>query len=328
MTSNKFVLNLVKGIELRFVSPLSPSHPRPFNFSAEEAQLVDQEVDNLLKKGAVIQVSACARQFISNIFLRPKKNGKLRPIINLKGLNLHLEKIHFKMEHLPSILPLISQGAWMTSIDLTDAYFSLPIAKTSRKYLRFQWRDRLLEFQCLCFGLSLAPYYFTKVMKPVFSQLRKEGICCTFYLDDSLYLSRSYNEAKAHTQRAITLLESLGFTVNREKSNLEPTVEITHLGFKINSVSQIISLPDEKVEKILISCNELLTANRITIRQLAQTIGLIVSSFMAVKQGQLHYRSLEIHKTRSLQTIGSFDALITLDPPSRQELLWWKTHIK
>ena len=328
MTSNKFVLSLVKGIELRFVSPLSPSHPRPFNFSAEEAQLVDQEVDNLLKKGAVIQVSTCAHQFISNIFLRPKKNGKLRPIINLKGLNLHLEKIHFKMEHLPSILPLISQGAWMTSIDLTDAYFSLPIAKNSRKYLRFQWRDRLLEFQCLCFGLSLAPYYFTKVMKPVFSQLHKEGICCTFYLDDSLYLSRSYNEAKAHTQRAITLLESLGFTVNREKSNLEPTVEITHLGFKINSVSQIISLPDEKVEKILISCNELLTANRITIRQVAQNIGLMVSSFMAVKQGQLHYRSLEIHKTRSLQTIGSFDALITLDPPSRQELLWWKTHIK
>ena len=59
----------------------------------------------------------------------------------------------------------------MISIDLTDAYFSLPIAKRSRKFLRFQWRDMLLEFQCLCFGLSLAPYFFTKVMKPVFSRL-------------------------------------------------------------------------------------------------------------------------------------------------------------
>ena len=276
----------------------------------------------------MIQVSPSENQFISNIFLRPNKNGKLRPIINLKGLNLHLEKIHFKMEHLPSILPLISPGTLMTSIDLTDAYFSLPIAKKSRKYLRFQWRDMLLEFQCLCFGLSLAPYYFTKVMKPVFSQLRREGISCTFYLDDSLYLSRSYDEAKINTQRAITLLESLGFTINHAKSHLEPTVEITHLGFKINSVSQIISLPDEKVAKILTSCNELLTATRITIRQLAQTIGLLVSSFMAIKQGQLHYRSLEVHKTRSLQNTGSFDARITLDPPSRQELLWWQTHIK
>ena len=145
----------------------------------------------------------------------------------------------------------------MTSIDLTDAYFSLPMAQNSRKYLRFQWRDMLLEFQCLCFGLSLAPYYFTKVMKPVFSQLRKEGIPCTFYLDDSLYLSRSYNEAKIHTKRAIMLLESLGFTINHTKSILEPTVEITHLGFKINSISQIISLPDEKVEKILTSCSKL-----------------------------------------------------------------------
>ena len=184
-------MSLVKGIELRLVSPLTPSHPRPFDFSSEEMLLVDKEVDDLIKKGAVIQVSPCANQFISNIFLPPKKNGKLRPIINLNGLNLHLEKIHFKMEHLPSILPLISPGAGMTSIDLTDAYFSLPIAQNSRKYLRFQWRDMLLECQCLCFGLSLAPYYFTKVIKPVFSQLRKEGIPCTFHLDDSLHLSHS-----------------------------------------------------------------------------------------------------------------------------------------
>ena len=96
LTSNKFVLSLVKGIELRFVSPLTPSHPRPFDFSAEEMLLVDKEVDDLIKKGAVIQVSPCADQFISNIFLRPKKNGKLRPIINLKGLNLHLEKFILK----------------------------------------------------------------------------------------------------------------------------------------------------------------------------------------------------------------------------------------
>ena len=100
-----------------------------------------------------------------------------------------------------------------------------------------------------CFGLSLAPYHFTEVMKPVFSQLRKEGIPCTFYIDDSLYLSRFYNEAKSHTQRAVTLLECLGLIINHTKSNLEPAVEITHLDFKINSVSQIISLPDEKVGK-------------------------------------------------------------------------------
>ena len=108
--------------------------------------LIDIEVQTLLKKGAIIQVTPTEGQILSNIFLRPKKNEKLRPIINLKGLNSHLEKIHFKMEHLPSILPLISKGAFMTSIDLTDAYFSLPIAKRSRKFLRFQWRDMLLEF--------------------------------------------------------------------------------------------------------------------------------------------------------------------------------------
>ena len=90
------------------------------------------------------------------------------------------------MEHVPTILPLIKRNAFMTPIDLQDAYFSLPIVKRHRKYLRFIWRNTLYEFQCLCFGLGLAPFNFTKAMKPIFSQLRREGIDCTHYIDDSL----------------------------------------------------------------------------------------------------------------------------------------------
>ena len=211
----------------------------------------------------------------------------------------------------------------MTSIVLTDAYFSVPIVKRSGKFLRFQWPDMLLEFQCLCFGLSLAPYFFTKVMKPVFSRLRQEGILCWYYLDDSLYVKESYQKVELNTQKAIRLLESLGFTINLEKSNLKPSVEIIHLAFKINSLSQMVSLLEEKVAKTFSSCKDLLTTNRISIRHLAQVIGLLVSSFMAVNHGQLHYRCLEIYKTQCLKNTGCNDALITLDKNSRQDLLWW-----
>ena len=92
ITTNKFVLNLIKGIELKLVTPLTEFTPRPINFSSEEMSLIDIEVQTLLKKGAIIQVTPTEGQILSNIFLRPKKNGKLRPTINLKGLNSHLEK--------------------------------------------------------------------------------------------------------------------------------------------------------------------------------------------------------------------------------------------
>lgn len=60
----------------------------------------------------------------------------------------------------------------MTSIDLKDAYYSIPIALEHQKYLKFIWRDQLYAFTCLPMGLSSSPWIFTKVMKSVFAYLR------------------------------------------------------------------------------------------------------------------------------------------------------------
>ena len=63
----------------------------------------------------------------------------------------------------------------MASIDLRDAYFSVPIDKEHQKYLKFFSRGTLYQFTCLAQGLSSAPCLFTKLMKPVFSYLRELG---------------------------------------------------------------------------------------------------------------------------------------------------------
>ena len=60
--------------------------------------VIDEEITKLLTKGAIRKVSSCPYEFISNIFLVPKKTGVLRPVINLKPLNQFVQRIHFKME--------------------------------------------------------------------------------------------------------------------------------------------------------------------------------------------------------------------------------------
>ena len=108
------------------------------------------------------EVSPCDSEFISTIFLAPKKIGDFRPVINLKPLNQFVEKIHFKVENIRIALNCISPGDFMVSIDLKDAYFSVPIFQPHRKYLRFLWNFKRYEFTCLSFGYSLAPRVFTK----------------------------------------------------------------------------------------------------------------------------------------------------------------------
>ena len=67
----------------------------------------------------------------------------------------------------------------MASVDLSNAYFSIPIAKAHRKYLRFEWRGELYEFKVLPNGMSTGPRMFTKVLKPVYTHLRQMGHVAT-----------------------------------------------------------------------------------------------------------------------------------------------------
>ena len=75
---------------------------------------------------------------------------------------------------------------FMASIDLSDAYFSVPSDPShKKKYLKFLWKGRLYQFTCLAQGLSCAPRVFTKLLKPVYSHLRLKGHVSSGYLDDS-----------------------------------------------------------------------------------------------------------------------------------------------
>ena len=78
-------------------------------FSPAESQLIEEEVHGLLQKGAITHVSPCQEEFISNLFLVPKKTGDMRPVINLKPLNGFVQNIHFKMENIQMALNLITQ---------------------------------------------------------------------------------------------------------------------------------------------------------------------------------------------------------------------------
>jgi hypothetical protein len=82
--------------------------------------------------------------YISPIFLIPKKDGGMRPILNLKKLNAaHLNTPHFRMETVEDVRHALRPGDWATSIDLKDAYFHVPLYPLTCKYMRFGWKGRL-----------------------------------------------------------------------------------------------------------------------------------------------------------------------------------------
>lgn len=155
--------------------------------SEAQSALWDSEIEDLIRKGAVIPASI--RGFISSVFVIPKSSGGFRPIINLKNLNQYVVYRHFKMESWPEVRSLVRHGDWFVKVDLTDAYLTIPIHPLHQSFLQLQWRNALNQFRCLPFGLSSAPWAFTKILKPLLSFFRSRGVRLVVYLDDFLLIN-------------------------------------------------------------------------------------------------------------------------------------------
>ena len=82
-------MNMVKGVNIDFSLTEIPSQEfvAQMRFPQEQINAVDTEVQHLLLKGVVVPCSHSAGEYVSPIFVVPKKDKKFRMILNLKNLS-------------------------------------------------------------------------------------------------------------------------------------------------------------------------------------------------------------------------------------------------
>ena len=200
------------------------------------------------------------------------------------------------MDTIETVIGLMRSNCYMASLDLSNAYFSVPVATSDRCYLKFKWKE-FYQFGVLPNGLTSAPRIFTKVLKPVYDHLRKLGFVASGYIDDSFLMADSYDTCFDNVRVTKQLLESVGFSINFAKSMLTPRQKMEHLGFVLDSQTMTVAVTKEKKDKLVDKCHVVLEHRSPTIRLVAELIGIIVSSFTGVEYGPLHYRALEFKKS-------------------------------
>ena len=329
ITSDSNVLSYVSGVKISFEENILPvqSRYRLSVFSFEEEQIVQQEITTLLLKGVIQRSSHEPGEFISTTFLRPKADGSFRMILNLKEFNQSVEYHHFKMDTLDTVVKMVKPGCYMASVDLKDAYYTVPIHKDHQTFLKFEFMGCLYKYTCLPNGLSSAPKIFTKMLKPVYSALHNQGYVSVGYIDDSYLQGDSITECQQNVLCTTSLFTKLGFYVHPSKSVFNPTQKLVFLGFIIDSVNMIVSPTPEKIQKTVKACEQLLRTKTPRIIDLARVIGLIISLFPGAEYGPLHYRGLERDKTTALtNNSGDFNASMKLSEASFTELRWWIAH--
>ncbi|XP_063442628.1 uncharacterized protein LOC134722924 [Mytilus trossulus] len=130
----------------------------------------------------------------------------------------------------------------------------------------------------LAFGLSSAPYLFTKCLRPIVKYWRENGVDIVLYLDDGLGMGKNKQEASECSSFVKTSLLEAGFLINREKSIFEPVQCLEWLGLVWNSSDFSISISDRRIENTLASLVDVLNNfPYFTARKLAQVTGKVIS---------------------------------------------------
>ena len=149
----------------------------------------------MILKGVIAPTRHEFGEYISRIFVANKKDGSYRMILNLKSFSHRIEYQHFKMDFVWTAVRLMTPSCYMPSIDLKDANYSVPIAESHQKYLKFERKNMLYQFTCFPNGLAFSPRKFTKLMKPVFATLRQLGHLSSGYIDDSWLMRSVWNDS-------------------------------------------------------------------------------------------------------------------------------------
>ena len=227
------------------------------------------------------------------------------------------------METAEVIRASLQEGEWVASIDLTDAYFHVPIQPKFQKYLRFHVQGQAYQFRAPPFGIATAPLEFTQVVKEVKFIALSQGVRIHQYLDDWLVRAKDRDTCARDVQKLITLVKKLGRIVNLKKSELNPTQDLEFLGYRFNLREGLVYPNQKKVDKLKILAVSILQGHTTTPRKLMSLIGVMASMEKTVPLGRIHMRPFQWFLKTNWQSPKSLDKIVPISQLIKDHLAWW-----
>jgi hypothetical protein len=172
--------------------------------------------------------------FESSIFLVPKSNGLMRPVINLHHLVEHAVLPRF---YLPSVFQVIRNKPWGTNLyyikyDFKNAFFNINVHKSSHHLFNFYYNHKVYTMTRLPFGASISPFVMQTFLNAISKYIRKafKDPHVWGHLDDLIVAHNdpSYlNQISAHMHYLFRLVK---WEINYTKSVINPALKIVFLG--------------------------------------------------------------------------------------------------
>jgi Reverse transcriptase (RNA-dependent DNA polymerase) len=212
-----------------------------------------------------------------------------------------------KMDTLAGLAPQLRPGDALFKADVQDAYYHLRLRRCDRDKLLFRIAGRWFRPLALNCGLSPAPWLFTKFLRPVVQELRRQGHRVISYLDDLSGAPRtdhgdtpaSQADAARAGREIRELFGKLGLKLHPTKTDFQGKRALELLGIVVDTRRQLYLLSPSKLAKIseaarLLRLKAIRHKRRCGLRGIERFCGLGNSVHLAVTDARLHLRASSI----------------------------------
>lgn len=207
-------------------------------------QTMNEELDRMLKLN-VVEPSKSA--WANPIVCVKKKNGKTRLCLDSRRLNEVTVKDSYPIAYISRILGRLNGTKYLSSIDLSDAFWQIPLDEQSKPKTAFVVPGRgLFHFKRMPFGLCNAAQNLSKLMDSVLGYDLEPNVFC--YLDDIIVATNDFSEHLRMLNIVAERLSNANLTINLEKSKF-CVPQLPYLGYILDKDG--IHVDSEKVQCII-----------------------------------------------------------------------------
>ncbi len=182
----------------------------------------------------------------SPLFLVPKKDGTLLPVIDFRRVNKVIVDDHYPLPVLRDLLMRLGGGNKVfSSLDLLSGYWQLPMAPESREVTRSVRQTATSSGHACLFGIKRAPLTFQRTMNDIFGDML--GNFVYIYLDDIIIPRKDTTSPMETLKSVLKRLQEVGLKLKLTKCEfLKPRIKF--LGHEV--YEQNIHTVDEKTAAV------------------------------------------------------------------------------
>lgn len=177
-------------------------------------EIINKQISELLKDGMIEKSES---PYSSPVVLVRKKDGNWRMCIDFRQLKENSVPDAYPMPHIQTILSRLRNAKFISTIDLRNGYWQIPIREDCRRYTAFSVPRRgLFQWKVMPFGLHAAPATFQRALDSVISYDME--VYAIAYLDDIVIYFESFVQHMLHLRLILNRLCQAGLRIKNEKS--------------------------------------------------------------------------------------------------------------